>query len=154
MLDKIALSASDLKSKLKSCSRVVFTNGCFDILHVGHIDYLAKAREKGDCLIVAVNSDFSIKELKGPDRPINKLNDRLKMLSALSFVDHLISFDQATPLALIKEILPDVLVKGGDYVLEEIVGYQEITKNGGKVETIPIKHHISSSEIIKKINSL
>lgn len=133
--------------------KIVFTNGCFDILHPGHIEYLQKAKALGDILILAINSDNSIKHIKGANRPINKLEDRVIMLSAFAFVDYIIEFDEDTPIKLIKEILPDILVKGDDYKASEIVGFKEVTVAGGVVETIEFKTGYSSSNIIDKIKN-
>ena len=126
------------------------TNGCFDILHPGHISYLAEAKSKGDKLIVANNDDESIKKIKGKDRPIMTLKDRAKMLYALSCVDWVISFSEQTPKDLISEIIPNVLVKGGDYKDTEIVGGDIVLKNGGSVMSLSFIEGFSSSEIIKK----
>jgi D-beta-D-heptose 7-phosphate kinase/D-beta-D-heptose 1-phosphate adenosyltransferase len=133
--------------------KVVFTNGCFDILHAGHVTYLEKARKQGDLLIVALNTDESTRRLKGPTRPINPLPDRAKVIAALESVSFVISFNEETPLKLIQKILPDVLVKGGDYEVKKIVGYAEVTQNGGKVKTIPFLEGRSSSNVINKISA-
>ena len=130
------------------------TNGCFDILHPGHIDYLKKAKLMGDILIVALNSNNSIKKLKGSKRPINDLNFREKMLEAYNFIDYIISFDDKTPKELIKQIMPDILVKGGDYLVEEIAGSEDVLKSGGEVKTIPLLKGFSSTSIIDKIKDL
>ncbi len=133
--------------------KVVFTNGCFDILHAGHVTYLEKARKQGDLLIVALNTDESTRRLKGPTRPINPLPDRAKVIAALESVSFVISFNEETPLKLIQKILPNVLVKGGDYEVKKIVGYAEVTQNGGKVKTIPFLEGRSSSNVINKISA-
>jgi rfaE bifunctional protein nucleotidyltransferase chain/domain len=117
--------------------KVVFTNGCFDLIHLGHIEYLLKAKELGDMLIVGVNSDVSVKRLKGPTRPIMDQTQRYHIMAALSFVDIIIPFDEETPYNLIKMIKPDVLVKGSDYKPELIVGYDIVKENGGEIITIP-----------------
>ncbi len=129
--------------------KIVFTNGCFDILHIGHVKYLQASKEVGDVLIVGLNSDKSVKMLKGDDRPINNQADRATLLSAFSFIDHVIIFDDETPVELIKTIKPDVLVKGGDYKLEEVVG-REYAK---KVELIDFVEGYSSTNIINKISN-
>ena len=129
---------------------LVFTNGCFDLLHRGHIYYLSRAREIGDLLVVGLNSDASVTRLKGPGRPINPQQARAEVLGGLAFVDHIVIFPEDTPLNLIKAIRPQVLIKGGDYKVEEIVGYQEVNSWGGKVETIPLLEGYSSSSIIKR----
>ena len=116
-----------LKNEAK---KIVFTNGCFDLLHVGHIRYLSKAKELGDYLIVGLNSDKSVKNLKGENRPINIFEDRAKLLMALTSVDMVLVFEEQTPKNLIQEILPDILVKGGDYKIEDIVGSNTVIKNG------------------------
>jgi len=134
--------------------KIVFTNGCFDILHPGHIDYLQKAKNLGDVLILGLNSDKSIKSLKGVDRPINKLSDRLKMLDALEAVDFIIEFDEETPIKLITMICPDVLVKGGDYTLKTIIGSEFVLDSGGKVEVIPFLEGYSTTKLIEKIKAL
>ena len=137
----------------KEEKQVVFTNGCFDIVHLGHIDYLEKARAKGDKLVVAVNSDRSVKRLKGEQRPINLEESRARMLAALSFVDLVVVFEDDTPYEVIKKLNPDILVKGNDYLAENIVGADIVIKNGGKVETIELVSGYSTSGIIDKIKS-
>ena len=117
--------------------RLVFTNGCFDILHVGHVRYLAQARALGDALVVAINSDRSVRELKGAGRPVMNAEERAEMLAALESVDYVTVFDDESPRALIKEVLPDVLVKGGDYQLDEIHGREEVEAAGGRVLSLP-----------------
>lgn len=133
--------------------KIIMTNGCFDILHPGHIEYLAKARELGDVLLVAVNADVSIKRLKGDSRPINKLKDRLTMLSSLQSVDWLVAFDQDTPADLITAALPDVLVKGGDYDADEVAGGDAVCANGGEVKVLDYVQSYSTSELIHKIKN-
>lgn len=137
--------------KLKKAGKIVFTNGCFDILHFGHVSYLQEAKRLGDTLIVGVNSDESIKRLKGIDRPIVPLKERMGMLASLECVDFVISFEQDTPLELIKEICPQVLVKGADYKEKEIVGSDFVIANGGSVELINFIKGISTTNIIDKI---
>jgi D-beta-D-heptose 7-phosphate kinase/D-beta-D-heptose 1-phosphate adenosyltransferase len=131
--------------------KIVFTNGCFDILHRGHIEYLTKAKEFGDVLIVGLNSDTSVKRLKGKDRPINSESDRARILDALKPVDYVVIFEEDTPLRLIQMVKPDVLVKGGDYKVEEIVGSEFVMSYGGKVEIIPFVEGKSTTKIIQKI---
>lgn len=133
--------------------KVVFTNGCFDILHLGHVDYLEKAASKGDRLIVAVNTDASVKKLKGNDRPLNEEYARARLIAALGFVDAVVLFSEDTPLSLIKILEPDVLVKGSDYQLSNIVGADIVIQKGGKVETIDLVAGYSTTNIIHKINS-
>lgn len=133
--------------------KIVFTNGCFDILHLGHIDYLEKSKQKGDKLIVGLNTDSSIKILKGENRPINNEEFRGRMLAALSFVDAVVLFSDETPLQLIETLKPDILVKGDDYVTETIVGSDFVIKNGGKVETIELVKGYSTTNLIEKIKN-
>lgn len=131
--------------------KVVFTNGCFDILHRGHIDYLEKAKEMGDILIVGLNSDDSVKKIKGEKRPIVLEDDRAFVLSALGCVDYVCIFDQETPEELIKKLIPDVLVKGGDWEKENIVGKKIVEEHGGKVFTIPEVVGRSTQKLIQTI---
>lgn len=133
--------------------RIVFTNGCFDILHVGHIRYLQEAAKLGDLLIIGLNSDSSVKRLKGPERPINSEAERAEMLGALGFVDYVAIFDEDTPLELIKTIKPDVLVKGGDYAPDEVVGKKEVEERGGRLVLVPFVEGKSTTNIIEKIKS-
>lgn len=130
--------------------RMVFTNGCFDLLHRGHIYYLSRARELGDLLVVGLNSDASVNRLKGPGRPLNNQQSRAEVLAALAMVDHIIVFPEDTPLQLIRTLKPQILVKGGDYRTEEIVGYSEVLSWGGKVLTIPLLEGYSTTSMIKK----
>ena len=132
--------------------KIVFTNGCFDLLHVGHIRYLSNAKKLGNFLIVGLNSDESVKILKGQNRPINQFEDRAMLLSALRSVDLVIMFEEQTPENLINKIVPDVLVKGGDYDIEDIAGYHTVIKNGGKVKTLDFYKGYSSTNYITKIN--
>ena len=129
---------------------IVFTNGCFDILHYGHAYYLAKAKENGDRLIVGLNSDESVKKLKGENRPINNERQRAYLLASLLFVDVVVIFDEDTPEKIINLIIPDVLVKGGDYKKENIVGAELVENNGGRVCIIDFVEGLSSTELIKK----
>lgn len=131
--------------------KVIMTNGCFDILHTGHLSYLEEARALGDCLVVAVNDDSSVKRLKGDERPLNSLPDRMKALAALKCVDYVVSFSQDTPQALIADILPDILVKGGDYQVSQIAGAKEVIENGGEVKIIPFVDGYSTTNLIEKI---
>jgi rfaE bifunctional protein nucleotidyltransferase chain/domain len=131
--------------------KVVFTNGCFDLIHLGHIDYLAKAADLGDILVVGLNSDASTRRLKGPTRPINDEHARALVLASMSFVTNVVLFDEDTPYNLIKTIQPDILVKGADYKPEEIVGYDIVTAKGGKVVTIDYLPGYSTSLIEKRI---
>jgi len=132
--------------------KIVFTNGCFDILHPGHVDYLNKARDLGDLLVLGLNTDNSVKLLnKAPNRPINNELDRAHVLAALSCVDLIVLFDLETPLELIKYLNPNILVKGNDYEVEKIVGYEFVKSNGGVVITIPFLEGYSTTQIIKNI---
>ncbi len=134
---------------------LVFTNGCFDILHRGHVTYLAQARSLGASLVVALNTDASVKRLgKGDDRPVNSLEDRLAVMAALDCVDLVTWFDEATPLTRILEARPDVLVKGGDWPVERIVGAAEVTGWGGSVRSIAFEHARSTTDLLKRIRSL
>ena len=134
--------------------KIVFTNGCFDILHHGHLDLLAKAAELGNVLIVGVNTDSSVQRLKGKDRPITNEQDRLFQLASLLCVDAVSLFDEDTPEALIKLIRPDVLVKGGDYTIDKIVGADYVQNYGGKVEIIPFVTGYSTTSLIERIKGL
>jgi rfaE bifunctional protein nucleotidyltransferase chain/domain len=133
--------------------KIVFTNGCFDIIHAGHVDYLEKAKSLGDFLVVGLNSDESVKRLKGPTRPVNPVEQRKKVLQALKPVDLVIVFEEDTPERLIKEIKPDVLVKGGDWKIENIVGADFVMSYGGKVYTIDFVYDTSTTKIIEKIKN-
>lgn len=131
--------------------RIVFTNGCFDILHAGHVRYLSQAKDLGDVLIVGLNTDDSVKRLKGADRPINKWLDRATVLSALSAVDFVIGFDEETPIELIKKIRPSVITKGGDYKIEEMIGKGYVESYGGKVIILPYLAGHATTDLIRKI---
>lgn len=131
--------------------RIVFTNGCFDLLHLGHVDYLAKAKDLGERLIIGVNTDSSVKRLKGEHRPLQDENSRLHILAALQSVDAVVLFDEDTPYELIKEIEPDILVKGADYKIENIVGYDIVVSRGGSVQTIEFIEGYSTTLIEKRI---
>jgi rfaE bifunctional protein nucleotidyltransferase chain/domain len=133
---------------------IVFTNGCFDILHIGHVDYLEKARNLGDKLVLGLNTDHSIRRIKGETRPIVEQNARARVMAALGFVDAVVLFDEDTPLRLIQTIKPDILVKGDDYTIKNIIGADFVIENGGKVETIPLVKGFSTSNIIEKIKSI
>ena len=134
--------------------RVVFTNGCFDLLHPGHVTYLEAAKALGDILVIGLNSDDSIRLLKGPTRPVNGLADRAHMLAGLRAVDLVVPFSEETPIKLIKALLPDLLVKGGDYDPDKIVGAKEVREAGGKVVVVPFLDGHSSSNLIGKIQNL
>ena len=139
--------ASDYRSK---GLKIVFTNGCFDLLHKGHLDLLNESSKYGDILIIGLNSDSSVKKLKGASRPVEDEMKRSQKLMALNYVDHVIIFKQLTPRKLISELKPDVLVKGGDYELNKIVGADEVVSNGGIVKIIPLTPGYSTTSIIEK----
>lgn len=143
----VALTSND------KSTRFVFTNGCFDILHKGHVAYLEQAKELGDQLIVALNTDESVQTLKGPDRPINPLQDRMEVIAALECVDLVVSFNDETPLRLIEAITPSVLVKGGDYTPDQIVGSDWVLRHGGVVKSLSFIEGQSTSLVITKIKS-
>jgi rfaE bifunctional protein nucleotidyltransferase chain/domain len=147
-VDEITKISFELKSKGK---KIVFTNGCFDILHRGHVEYLSKAKQLGDVLIVGLNSDSSVKMIKGDKRPIVPQEDRAFILSNLSFVDYVVIFDEPTPYELISKIVPDVLVKGSDWSQENVVGRDIVEANGGKVVLIELVPGRSTTNVIKTI---
>jgi D-glycero-beta-D-manno-heptose 1-phosphate adenylyltransferase len=131
--------------------RLVFTNGVFDLLHVGHVRYLAQARALGEALVVAINSDRTVRELKGLERPVFDQNERAEILAALRDVDYVVVFDDISPRAVIKRLLPDVLVKGGDYQLDEIHGREEVEAAGGKVISLPFVEGASTTSVLEKM---
>ena len=134
--------------------KVVFTNGCFDILHVGHVRYLQEARALGDLLVVGINSDVSVKNLKGDSRPVQDEADRAEILSSLGCVDYVVTFSEETPLRLIEQIQPDVLVKGGDWPIEKIIGHKEVLARGGTVKSLKFHPGRSTSSILERIQKL
>ena len=141
-----------IREKLKQKGKkVVFTNGCFDILHAGHVDYLKKAKELGDVLIVGLNSDPSVKKIKGNKRPIVNQNERAFILSNLNPVDYVVLFEEETPYKIIKKIIPDILVKGSDWIINDIVGKDIVESNGGAVKTVDFVTFQSTTDIIKKV---
>ncbi|HEY7751644.1 MAG TPA: D-glycero-beta-D-manno-heptose 1-phosphate adenylyltransferase [Ignavibacteriaceae bacterium] len=141
-----------IRKELKTQNKkVVFTNGVFDLIHSGHVDYLVKAKALGDILIVGLNSDASVKKIKGDKRPILKQDERIFILSNLKPVDYVILFDEETPAKLIEEIIPDILVKGGDWVVDKIVGKDIVLKNGGEVKSIEFVNNQSTTKIIDLI---
>ncbi|MCH8106557.1 MAG: D-glycero-beta-D-manno-heptose 1-phosphate adenylyltransferase, partial [Proteobacteria bacterium] len=150
IIDEPALLESLQKAKAAG-EKIVMTNGCFDILHAGHVAYLARAAELGDRLIVAINSDESVKRLKGPDRPINSVLPRMAVISALESVDWVIPFNEDTPARLIEQCMPDILVKGGDYQVDEIAGGQAVLANGGEVQILDLIDGLSTSAVIDAI---
>ncbi|MGA2298608.1 MAG: D-glycero-beta-D-manno-heptose 1-phosphate adenylyltransferase [FCB group bacterium] len=147
--DEMALLCNDFRSQNK---KIVFTNGCFDIIHAGHVSYLAEAKKHGNILIIGLNSDESVRRLKGRHRPINEETDRALVLSALRSVDYVCIFDEDTPLELIKLLKPDVLVKGGDYTEETIVGADFVKSTGGKVVIVPLVPGKSTTELLSRIS--
>ncbi|QNA42840.1 D-glycero-beta-D-manno-heptose 1-phosphate adenylyltransferase [Lacibacter sediminis] len=152
------LDAHQLQQELmrwrKFSKKVAFTNGCFDILHAGHIHSLMQAASFADVLIVGLNSDASTKRLKGDNRPVNNEQNRALLLASLVMVDAVVLFDEDTPYELINSILPDVLVKGGDYTVDTIVGAKEVMENGGTVEIIPLVEGLSTTSLLQKIERL
>ncbi len=150
----VAKASEIAQNQKNNHKKVVFTNGCFDLLHPGHVDYLRKAKACGDILIIGLNSDDSIQRLKGIERPINDFYFRSTILAALEFVDYIVKFDDDTPLFLIKQILPNILIKGSDYTIDKIVGAKEVLEHGGEVKTIDFLEGFSSTSIINKIKNL
>ena len=154
--DKI-LNSESLEERLnlwrKEGKTIVFSNGCFDILHRGHVEYLSKAADLGDILIIGLNTDASVKRIKGPSRPVNDEKARAVVLAALEFVDAVIFFEEDTPYNLIKNVQPDVLVKGKDYKAEDIVGYDIVVGKGGRVETIELVDGFSTTNTIEKMRT-
>lgn len=148
------VSLQQLQQELarRAGEKVVFTNGCFDIVHHGHVAYLAQARDLGDLLVLGLNSDASVKRLKGPSRPINDEQSRALVLAAFEFIDYVVLFEEDTPFDLISALQPDVLVKGGDYKIEDIVGHDIVEKKGGRVVTIDFVPGFSTTKIVEKIN--
>ncbi|MBC7388324.1 MAG: D-glycero-beta-D-manno-heptose 1-phosphate adenylyltransferase [Opitutaceae bacterium] len=150
-LDQAKQFISDWK---KQGLKTVFTNGCFDILHLGHVDYLEKAREFGDKLILGLNTDASVKrQNKGPERPINNEYSRARILASLFFIDLVVLFDQDTPYDIISVLKPEILVKGDDYSVDNIVGADVVINNGGEVKTIPLVKGFSTTSIINKLKN-
>lgn len=152
---KIFPDRESIKAQLKQWSlndeRIVFTNGCFDILHKGHIDYLYEASKLADRMVVGLNTDESVRQLKGPGRPVNDNMARATLMAALSFVDMVVFFGEATPKELIDVVQPDVLTKGSDYVAEDIVGYDTVMAKGGQVITIDLTDGFSTTALIERI---
>lgn len=150
-LKKLLQELAILKKKKK---KIVFTNGCFDIVHAGHVRYLKKAKSLGDCLVIGLNSDSSVKAIKGERRPIVPENERAEVLGALSFVDYVVKFSDPTPLKLIEAIRPDILAKGADWAAKDIAGSDIVRKNGGKIRRITLVKGRSTTNIIKRILEL
>lgn len=154
MKDKILSTGRmrEVREHLRSAGkRLVFTNGVFDLLHVGHVRYLSQARALGDALVVAINSDRAVRELKGPDRPVFDQDERAEILAALRDVNYIVVFDDISPRSLIKTLLPDVLVKGGDYQLDEIHGREEVEAAGGKVISLPFVAGASTTSLLERM---
>jgi rfaE bifunctional protein nucleotidyltransferase chain/domain len=155
ILKRKILSSEELKSQLSiwrfQNKKIVFTNGCFDIIHAGHIDYLSKARDLGNILFIGLNTDDSVRRLKGENRPVNDENARAIILAAMQFVDAVVLFDEDTPYNLIKTVQPDILVKGSDYKPEDIVGSDIVLAKGGEIKTIDFLDGYSTSRIIDRI---
>jgi D-beta-D-heptose 7-phosphate kinase/D-beta-D-heptose 1-phosphate adenosyltransferase len=147
-MDQLLAERDQLRTAGK---RLVFTNGVFDLLHVGHVRYLAHARELGDALVVAINSDRTVRELKGPDRPVFDQDERAEILAALRDVDYVVIFDDISPRSLIAKLLPDVLVKGGDYQVDEIHGREEVEAAGGKVIPLPFVPGASTTSLLERM---
>ena len=145
----------DLQAELKTAKarghKIVFTNGCFDLLHVGHITLLEDCHRFGTKLVLALNTDASVQRLKGPTRPIVSENDRARVMSALAAVDAVVLFEEDTPLALIRALKPDVLVKGGDYTIDTVVGHEDVLASGGRVEIVPTVEGFSTTGIVEKL---
>ncbi len=158
LLEKKLIPVEDItrfvNSRKLNGRRIVFTNGCFDILHPGHVDYLTQARDLGDILVLGLNSDDSVKRLnKGPERPINTQEARARVLAGLGCVDAIVYFNEDTPLELIKKVQPDFLVKGGDWKVEQIVGYDVVMANDGKVLTIPFLEGFSTTGLVNTLKA-
>ncbi|AZZ35816.1 D-glycero-beta-D-manno-heptose 1-phosphate adenylyltransferase [Bdellovibrio sp. qaytius] len=145
--NKLEQAIADFK---KSNKKIVFTNGCFDLLHIGHVRYLEQAKSLGDVLIVGINTDASVQVLKGPTRPIQNENDRAEILASLKAVDHTVLFGEETPIDLIKTVKPDILVKGGDWKKEQIVGWDFVESYGGQVQSLQFVDGKSTTNIIAK----
>jgi rfaE bifunctional protein nucleotidyltransferase chain/domain len=140
-----------LAEERREGKKIVFTNGCFDLLHIGHLRYLAEARSLGDLLVLGLNSDASVQAIKGPNRPIIPEEDRAEVLAAMEMVDYVSLFDESTPQQLIEAVQPDVLVKGGDWSIDTIVGREVVWARGGKVLNIPVVEGLSTTRIIQRI---
>lgn len=149
--NRLAIRCNEWKNEGK---KIVFTNGCFDILHQGHLEYLSQAADLGDILIIGLNTDNSVRKLKGKDRPINHETSRAMLLASLLFVDAVVLFDEDTPYELIRELQPHIIVKGGDYHADEVVGADIVKINGGKVVILPFVEGFSTSGLIEKLRNL
>jgi D-glycero-beta-D-manno-heptose 1-phosphate adenylyltransferase len=153
IVGQVKLAAILARARAKG-KRIVFTNGCFDIIHVGHVKYLASARKLGDILVIGLNSDRSVRKLKGPSRPVNTEKDRAAVMAALESVNFITTFGEDTPEKLIKALKPDILVKGGDWKIKDIVGGDFVKERGGRVVSIPFVKGRSTSSVIDKIKKL
>lgn len=153
IIDRKQLEAKVAEWK-KHNQKIVFTNGCFDIMHLGHIDYLEKARALGDRLVVGINTDASVQRLKGPTRPVVNEYSRARMMAAMEFVDAVTYFEEDTPYELIKVVLPDILVKGNDYKIDNIIGADIVINHGGKVATVALVKGYSTTNLIEKIKKI
>lgn len=142
-----------IENKRRAGLRVVFTNGCFDLLHVGHVRYLEAAARKGDVVVVAVNADDTVRELKGPGRPVLPLGERLKIIASLAAVDYVVAFEEPTPHALLRELRPDVLVKGGDYDIDGVVGREVVWEYGGEVCVVNRTEDVSTTATLERIRA-
>jgi D-glycero-beta-D-manno-heptose 1-phosphate adenylyltransferase len=147
----LAEAKARVKQWQKSGQKVVFTNGCFDLIHLGHVDYLEKARQLGDKLVLGLNTDDSVSRFKGPERPLQDQNSRARVLAAMQFIDLVVYFNEDTPFSLISDLVPDILVKGSDYLTENIVGADVVKKAGGVVKTIDFVPGYSTTRIVEKI---
>jgi D-beta-D-heptose 7-phosphate kinase/D-beta-D-heptose 1-phosphate adenosyltransferase len=144
---------AELERRRTAGQRVAFTNGCFDVLHAGHVQYLAEARRQADCLVVGINSDSSVRQLKGPNRPLNAVEARALVLAALQDVDFVTIFADATPLSLIHAVRPDVLVKGADYRKSEVVGAEVVESYGGRVHLAELRDGFSTTNLIERLKA-
>lgn len=150
-IKSVADASSQIKAWQKAGEKVVFTNGCFDLVHLGHVDYLEKARNLGDRLVLGLNTDSSVSRFKGPERPLQDQTSRARVLASMQFVDLVVFFDEDTPMNLISQLVPNILVKGSDYLAENIVGADVVKKNGGEVKTIDFVPGYSTTRIVEKI---
>jgi len=150
-LKPLEIIKSEIQALQQQGKKAVFTNGCFDILHAGHVNIFQQARNMGDVLVVAVNSDLSIKKIKGEKRPVVPQAQRMQVLAALEAIDYVVIFEDENPLQIIKELQPDILVKGGDWPIETIIGREIVEKKGGKILSIPLMEGISTTNIIEEV---
>ncbi len=153
-IKKLEALKRSLAQDRKAGKKIVFTNGCFDILHVGHVRYLSQARSLGDKLVIGLNADASVRNLKGPDRPVNRQNDRAEVLASLNAVDYVVLFSEPTPIKLIRAVQPDILVKGGDWKKKDIVGSDVVEARGGQVKSLPFAKGFSTTGLLDKLKKL